>query len=79
MEGNTTGAKRIRAGVPPGWSVADKTGSGDHGTTNDVAMIWNTNRSPIVLAIYFTQRDKEAPYRDQIIADATRIVMQALV
>ncbi len=28
LRGNTTGVEQIRAGVPPGWTVADKTGSG---------------------------------------------------
>ena len=28
MRNNTTGYQRIRAGVPLGWAVADKTGSG---------------------------------------------------
>jgi beta-lactamase class A len=31
--GNTTGDTRIRAGVPRGWLVADKTGTGDYGST----------------------------------------------
>ncbi len=37
---NQTGASRLRAGVPPGWRVGDKTGTGNHGTTNDVAIVW---------------------------------------
>ena len=31
-----TGDKRIRAGLPPGWTIADKTGSGDYGSANDL-------------------------------------------
>ena len=31
--------ERLRAGLPPGWRVGDKTGSGDHGTANVVAII----------------------------------------
>ncbi len=74
MRGNTTGAKRIRAGVPAGWSVADKTGSGDYGTSNDVGLAWPPGKPPIVVAIYFTQRGKAAPPRDDVVAMATRIV-----
>jgi len=40
MKGNTTGAMSIRAGLPATWVVGDKTGSGDYGTTNDIAVIW---------------------------------------
>ena len=39
MRANTTGGERIRAGVPAGWDVIDKTGTGDYGATNDVAVV----------------------------------------
>ncbi|MBC7780346.1 MAG: class A beta-lactamase [Proteobacteria bacterium] len=77
MRGSTTGAKRIRAGVPAGWSVADKTGTGDYGTTNDIGLVWPPGKLPIVLAIYFTQREKAALPRDDVVATAARIVMAA--
>ncbi|PEW23525.1 class A beta-lactamase, partial [Bacillus cereus] len=38
MKRNTTGDNLIRAGVPGGWEVADKTGSGFYGTRNDIAI-----------------------------------------
>jgi beta-lactamase class A len=34
---NTTGGPYVRAGVPAGWKVADKTGNGHWGTRNDIA------------------------------------------
>lgn len=78
LRGNTTGATRIRAGVPQAWMVGDKTGSGDHGTTNDLAVLWPTTGSPLVVAIYFTQAAKTAPWRDDVVANAARIVTDAL-
>ncbi|RZL03555.1 MAG: class A beta-lactamase [Rubrivivax sp.] len=78
LKGNTTGAARIRAGVPSDWVVGDKTGAGAHGTTNDIAVLWPTQGSPIVLAIYFTQPDKNAPMRNDVIADASRIVVDGI-
>ena len=38
MRNNTTGYKHIRAGVPLGWAVADKTGSGSYGIANDIGI-----------------------------------------
>jgi beta-lactamase class A len=76
MRGNTTGAAKIRAGVPSGWLVADKTGVGDYGTTNDIAVIEPPERAPIILAVYFTQREKSAPTRNDVIAATTRIVVE---
>jgi beta-lactamase class A len=75
MRGNTTGDKRIRAGVPAEWAVADKTGSGDYGTTNDLGVVWPLARPPIVLALYFTQPARNAAMRDDVLAAATRVVM----
>jgi beta-lactamase class A len=40
-----TGAKRIRAAVTAGWEVGDKTGTGEYGTANDIAVIWPPSRS----------------------------------
>lgn len=77
MKGNTTGNYRIRAGVPKGWVVGDKTGSGDYGTTNDIGIIWPPKCSPIVIVIYFTQNKQAAAPRDDVIASATHIVMSA--
>ena len=37
--GNTTGASRIRAGIPADWLIGDKTGSGDYGTANDMRSV----------------------------------------
>ena len=75
--GNTTGAKRIRAGVPSGWKVGDKTGSGDYGTANDVGVVWPPGRKPLVIAIYHTQTNADAKWNDEVIASAARIVTRA--
>src|SRR5690606_30153770 len=61
--GNTTGASRIRAGIPADWLIGDKTGSGDYGTANDIAIVWPPDGKPIVIAIYTTQYNKDAAPR----------------
>ena len=78
ITGNTTGNASIRAGVPAGWSVGDKTGSGAYGTTNDIAVLWPPRGGPVVLAIYFTQFEKETKSRKDVLATATRLVLQEL-
>ena len=77
MLGNTTGDTRIRAGVPAGSQVADKTGTGDYGTTNDIGVIWQPGKAPVVLVIYLTQPGKDDKARSEILAEATRIVVEA--
>lgn len=78
MLGNTTGGKRIRAVVPASWEVADKTGSGSYGTTNDVAVLWSEKGDPVCLTVYFTQPAQDAKWRDDIIRAATQIALKAL-
>ncbi|HFR4150991.1 TPA: class A beta-lactamase BlaIII [Bacillus cereus] len=78
MKRNTTGDKLIRAGVPKGWEVADKTGAGSYGTRNDIAVIWPPNKKPIVLAILSNHDKKDAEYDDKLIADATKTVLNIL-
>jgi len=78
LRGNTTGGARVRAGVPADWAVGDKTGTGDHGTTNDVAVIWPPGRPPITVAVYCTQALRDARPRDDLVAAAARCVARAL-
>jgi beta-lactamase class A len=75
MLSSPTGAERIRAGVPAGWKVADKTGSGSHGSTNAIAVLYPPAKAPIVIAVYFTQSPKQ---RNDVVAAAARAVVVAL-
>nr|WP_314608029.1 class A beta-lactamase [uncultured Janthinobacterium sp.] len=79
MRGNTTGDKRIRAGVPAGWQVADKTGSGAYGSVNDIGVAYPASGAPLVIAVYYTREQKNADTNQDIITAATRIVTAALV
>lgn len=79
MKNTTTGNARIRNGVPRGWVVADKTGSGAYGVTNDLAVVWAPNGDPIIMAIYYQHKDKSASRRPDIIAQAASILAEGLV
>ena len=54
---NKTGDTRLRAGVPKGWRVGDKTGTGEHNNANDIAVFWRSGRgrAPIIVTAYYTQ------------------------
>jgi beta-lactamase class A len=52
LDANTTGDKRLRAGLPPGWQVGDKTGTGENGATGDIAIVRPPNRAPILVVVY---------------------------
>ena len=69
-----TGARRLRAGLPADWRVGDKTGSGNNGTANDVAIALPPGRAPILIAAYYTADDA----RNTVIADAGRLAVAGL-
>lgn len=73
-----TGAARIRAGVPAGWKVGDKTGTGGFGSANDIGVIWPEGRAPIVLSIFTVRDEKDGKARNDIVAAATRVVNETL-
>jgi beta-lactamase class A len=51
---NTTGGTRLRAGLPRGWRVGDKTGTGET-SANDVGVLWpRPGRAPILVTSYLT-------------------------
>lgn len=79
LKANTTGDFRIRAGLPKGWIVADKTGTGGaYGTTNDLGIIWPPNCPPIIIAIYYTNDNKSAAKREDIVASTTQLLINKL-
>ncbi|MGB6977229.1 MAG: class A beta-lactamase, partial [Gammaproteobacteria bacterium] len=75
MTNSTTSYKRMRAGVPSAWVVADKTGSGDYGIANDIGILWSPACKPIVLAIYTVGNKKDAKRREDIVAKITEIIL----
>lgn len=78
MIGNTTGGNRIRAAVPDGWVVGDKTGTcGNYGTANDHAFILQgNNAAPLILSIYTTRKGEHMKHDDEVIAKAARIAIE---
>lgn len=78
MVATSTGNARIRAGVPKGAIVADKTGTGERNATNDVGVIWLPNKAPVFLSIYTSGGTLDAHGRNAIIADITKLVFETL-
>jgi beta-lactamase class A len=74
---NTTGAHRLRAGVPFDWRVADKTGTGDLGSTNDIGVLWPPRRAPLVVVGYLTECKALGDAREAALANVARSVTGA--
>lgn len=74
MLANTTGKERIQAGFPPDCRVADKTGTGAHGTTNDAGIVFPPQGQPVIVAVYYTGSKSD----NKVVADAAAIVARVL-
>lgn len=77
MLDSPTGPARIKAGVPAGWRVAHKTGTGGYGPTNDIGVLFPPEGAPVVLAIYnHATRETADAAAEAAIAEATRRVIR---
>jgi len=74
LVGNTTGAEKLRAGLPATWRVGDKTGMGAHGATNDVAITWPINRGPVLVAAYLVDTEAGVAGRNDALANVGHAV-----
>jgi beta-lactamase class A len=78
-----TGAGRIRAALPPGASLAHKTGSArtDLGltpATNDIGIVTLANGRRFSVAVYLAASTATEADRDRLIADAARLAISAV-
>jgi len=78
MRGNTTGAATLRAGVPSGWTVADKTGTGSYGVRNDIGVVTAPGKAPVVVVVLTSRSTPDASPDDALVAAATRTAFAAV-
>ncbi len=74
-----TGDARLRAGVPRGWRVGEKTGTGDNGTANDVGIIWPPQHNGVVVTAFVTGSTAARDVQDTAIADVARAVVKSFL
>ncbi len=77
MCGNQTSMRSLRAGLPDGWTSADKTGSCDFGSTNAVGLAYGPDGRTVLLSILTrTQsQDPEAENMPQLVAEVAALVV----
>lgn len=74
----STGLERLRSAFPPQLRAGDKTGTGEDGVTNDVAIVWRTSRKPLLVAAYSFGLPGDLHARSAVIGRVGRIVVEAL-
>ncbi|MGW1893320.1 class A beta-lactamase [Streptomyces sp. NPDC002004] len=78
LKGNTTSGERFRAGLPHGWVVGDKTGTGEYASAHDIGVAWTSRKTPIVLAVLSSRETRDATVDNGLIADAARVIARTL-
>ncbi len=74
MRGNVTSSQEIRAGLPSGWTTADKTGTGAYGSTNDIGLAYGPHGERVLLSV-MTRSQSTNPHADplrSLVAEVTR-------
>ena len=68
----------IRASLPKGWKIGDKTGAGGHGSRSIVAVIWPPEGGPVLAAIYINGNDAAFEVRNEAIAEIGAAMVAAI-
>jgi beta-lactamase class A len=79
MRANETSS--MRAGLPQGWTSADKTGSGDYGTANDVGIAYGPEGQRLLLAMMTRSQlsDPQAASMRPVIGELTSLLVPELL
>ena len=78
MNGNSVTDTLIKAGTPNGWKVIDKSGNGNFGARNDIAVVYPPNRKPIVIAIMSRRKEANSKFDDALIAETAKLFFDKL-
>lgn len=71
-----TGLQSLRAGMPGGWRVGDKTGQCDGkgiGANNDIAIAWPPDRKPVLATAYYMDHATSPIGRKAVLSEVGRI------
>lgn len=83
MTDSSTGQQRLKAGLPQGWSIAHKTGSGPEvigiGTaTNDVGIISSQKGRHVAIAVFIAGSKSPVEEREKIMSSIASAVVKAI-
>lgn len=74
---NTTGEKRLKAGLPAGWTIGDKTGT-NKTDTNDIGILLPPQGAPLLVTAYLAESAASNEVREATLADVARLVAHTL-
>lgn len=80
---NKVGGPLLRASLPSGWKIADRTGSGNYGSRGVIAVIWPVQAAPatsgpVVIAVYLTGTQLSLDERSSVVAEVGAALVEDL-
>jgi beta-lactamase class A len=73
--GNTTGERRLKAGLPKDWRIGDKTGTNAiH--ANDIGIVWPPGRAPLLVTAYLADSPESAQIKDATLAGVGQLLAE---
>lgn len=76
LQASVTGDRRLKAGLPAGWSIASKTGTSDLGSSNDVGVVWSPTGDAWVVAAFIRSSTADFPVREASLAEVGRLMVR---
>lgn len=73
LRANTTGDKRLRAGMPADWVVGEKTGTAGN-DANDIGFARPPQGAPLIVAAYLAESATDGATRDRALASVGRLM-----
>lgn len=73
MARERNGTRRIRAGMPAGWTVCNKPGTNYQGAANDIAIVRDPTGQAFAIAVYVDSPRSDIPANEDVIAQVARI------
>jgi beta-lactamase class A len=72
---NTTGDRRLRAGLPTDWRVGEKTGT-NQTDANDIGVAWPPDRPPLLVTAYLAESKADGGVRETTLAAVGKLVYE---
>ena len=73
-----TGANRLRAGLPKDWKIGDKTGNNNKDAAGDIAVVWPSPDTPVLIAAYTRGGTPGAAQIEAVFTQIGQMVAQRL-
>lgn len=67
MINNKVADNMLRASLPKGWEIADRSGASDYGIRGIASMVWSNNHEPVFISIYVRKGDSSLDERSEVI------------